>query len=225
MEYIFQAIIIGVVLSLMVGPVFFLLLELSITKGFKQAVALDLGVLLSDVMFIFFSIFFAHQIRGVFSDDGQQILGIIGGGMFLVYGTYMIFFKQVKFKKLTPAPKMRGDLSLSDSSIKQSKKDYALLILKGFTLNLLNPGVIIYWLAIVSKGYDLIDGPNENQHIFVFLLIVLTVFFGIDVLKIYLAHKLRSLVNAQLLKQLNLLTGAIFAGTGLFFILRHMMPL
>ena len=34
------------------GPVFWVLLETSITKGFKAAVAFDLGVMFADVCFI-----------------------------------------------------------------------------------------------------------------------------------------------------------------------------
>ncbi|MEY3438093.1 MAG: hypothetical protein RL265_678, partial [Bacteroidota bacterium] len=36
----------------MIGPVFFVLLETSIRKGARAALALDLGVLLSDLVYI-----------------------------------------------------------------------------------------------------------------------------------------------------------------------------
>jgi len=39
----------GLFLSFMVGPVFFILLETSITKGFRAAMAFDLGVVLGDI--------------------------------------------------------------------------------------------------------------------------------------------------------------------------------
>ena len=44
MQFFLQAIGIGFLLSVMVGPVFFVLLETSITKGIRAALALDIGV-------------------------------------------------------------------------------------------------------------------------------------------------------------------------------------
>ena len=45
----------GIFLSFMIGPVFFILLETSIIKGFRAALVFDLGVILGD---IFFAVFF-----------------------------------------------------------------------------------------------------------------------------------------------------------------------
>ena len=52
----------GIFLSFMIGPVFFILIETSITKGFRAALAFDLGVVLADVVFILiaFSISFLY---------------------------------------------------------------------------------------------------------------------------------------------------------------------
>ena len=73
MEYIFQAIGIGFLLSVMVGPVFFVLLETSITKGARSALMLDLGVFISDIIYIdarknkiFKKIGFVFKIRFIF---------------------------------------------------------------------------------------------------------------------------------------------------------------
>ena len=42
----------GIFLSFMIGPVFFILLETSIIKGFRAAIVFDLGVVLGDIVFI-----------------------------------------------------------------------------------------------------------------------------------------------------------------------------
>jgi len=56
MQFFLQAIGIGFLLSVMVGPVFFVLLETSITKGIRAALALDIGVFISDVLYIMFAL-------------------------------------------------------------------------------------------------------------------------------------------------------------------------
>jgi threonine/homoserine/homoserine lactone efflux protein len=98
-----------------------------------------------------------------------------------------------------------------------------MLVLKGFTLNLLNPGVVIYWLAIVAKGFDLVAKYESDIHISIYLSIILITFFGIDCLKAYVANKLKPLVTVNLLKALNLLIGVVFSGTGVFLILRQLI--
>ena len=42
----------GIFLSFMIGPVFFILLETSIIKGFRAALVFDLGVVSGDIVFI-----------------------------------------------------------------------------------------------------------------------------------------------------------------------------
>ena len=46
------AIPLGFFLAFMIGPVFFVLIETSVTKGFRAAVAFDLGVIIADIIFI-----------------------------------------------------------------------------------------------------------------------------------------------------------------------------
>jgi threonine/homoserine/homoserine lactone efflux protein len=87
----------------------------------------------------------------------------------------------------------------------------------------LNPGVVIYWLAIVAKGFDLVAKYESDIHISIYLSIILITFFGIDCLKAYVANKLKPLVTVNLLKALNLLIGVVFSGTGVFLILRQLI--
>ena len=221
MEYVFQAIGIGFLLSIMIGPVFFVLLETSITKGFKAAMIFDAGVLLSDLFYIVISLFFAYQLKGLGDVKNNLILSVLGGTLFIAYGVYNLFFKQVKMG----AEALDQDLLDSeDKAIKSNKnKDNSMLVLKGFMLNLLNPGVVIYWLAIIAKGFDLVAPYDSDAHIVIFIAIILITFFGIDCLKAYVANKLKPLVTTGLLKGLNWLIGIVFMGTGLFLILRQLL--
>jgi threonine/homoserine/homoserine lactone efflux protein len=220
MDYIFQAIGIGFILSIMIGPVFFVLLEISITKGFKAALIFDLGVLLSDLFYIVISMFFAYQLRGLSDFKNNLALSILGGSLFFVYGVYNLFFKKIKLVPITLDKELLDDHHNSKSS---TARDNTMLVLKGFTLNLLNPGVVIYWLAIIAKGFDLVSKYESDLHIMVFLFVILITYFGIDSLKAYVANKLKPLVTTGLLKGLNWLIGIVFMGTGVFLILRQLL--
>lgn len=204
----------------MIGPVFFVLLEISITKGFKAAMIFDLGVLLSDLFYIVISMFFAYQLRGLSDFKNNLALSILGGSLFFVYGIYNLFFKKIKLVPISLDKELLDDHHNSKSS---TVRDNTMLILKGFTLNLLNPGVVIYWLAIIAKGFDLVSKYESDLHIVLFLFVILLTYFGIDGLKAYVANKLKPLVTTGLLKGLNWLIGIVFMGTGVFLILRQLL--
>jgi hypothetical protein len=217
MEFFFQAFGIGFLLSVMVGPVFFVLLETSITKGIKSALALDIGVLISDVVYILFASIFVGQIKSLVSGEYKVIFGIVGGAIFIVYGIYNL----VK-KKITTQEFSAEVIDMSDiNSTSTNTKDYVFLGLKGFILNFANPLVIFYWLSVMSLAAQSSPEKSDFPWVTVFVFIVLITFFGIDVLKILAAKKLRPLVTPTLLNALNRLIGIVFSLFGLFLILQN----
>ena len=210
MDYIFQAIGIGFLLSVMVGPVFFILLETSITKGVRASLYLDLGVFISDVIYILFAFIFASQIKSFTNDatNNNFILGLIGGVLFVGYGIYTLFSKSNQ--EITPKKK----------STTSKNNDSVVLGIKGFMLNFANPAVLFYWLGIIAQGNQVTDKDHPGQLI-IFVILVLATYFGIDVLKILGAKKLRPLVTDSLLLALNRLIGIVFTVFGVFLILKQ----
>jgi threonine/homoserine/homoserine lactone efflux protein len=210
MDYIFQAIGIGFLLSVMVGPVFFVLLETSITKGVRASLYLDLGVFISDVIYILFAFIFAAQIKGFTNNASNNnfILGIRGGILFVGYGIYTLFSKSKN--EITPKSK--------STTIKNA--DSLVLGIKGFMLNFANPAVLFYWIGIIAQGNQITDKDHPGQLI-IFVSLVLLTYFAMDVLKILGAKKLRPLVTGALLLALNRLIGIIFTAIGVFLILKQ----
>ncbi len=210
MDYIFQAIGIGFLLSVMVGPVFFILLETSITKGVRASLYLDLGVFISDVIYILFAFIFAAQIKGFTNDASNNnfILGIIGGVLFVGYGIYTLFSKS------------KNEVSPKSKTITSKNADSLVLGIKGFMLNFANPAVLFYWIGIIAQGNQITDKDHPGQLI-LFVSLVLFTYFAMDVLKILGAKKLRPLVTGALLLALNRLIGVIFTVIGVFLILKQ----
>ena len=66
MDLILKGIVTGFVLSIMIGPVFFVLLETSIRRGVKAAIAFDLGVLLNDIFYILIAFVFYKQVTTIY---------------------------------------------------------------------------------------------------------------------------------------------------------------
>lgn len=219
MQFFLQAFGVGFLLSVMIGPVFFVLLETSITKGVKSALVIDFGVLISDILYIIFASIFVDQIKSLGSGDNKIIFGFIGGIIFIGYGVYNLFKKQSNIKNLENSEVL--ELTASIAVMPFQTKDYFLLGLKGFLLNLANPLVIFYWVSVLSLATQFSPLESNFPWEFIFVTIVILTFFGIDVLKILVAKKLRPLVTPNLLDALNRLIGIIFSLFGVFLILQN----
>lgn len=206
MDLILKGILTGFILSIMPGPVFFVLLETSIRKGIKSALSFDLGVLLNDVLYIFIAFVFYNQVRDLGSHDGGFVLKLIGGVLFSFYGVYYFFFKKVDESDLDP-----------NIETGTSAKNYLFNFIKGFLLNLANPMVVFYWFSVLTLIDQQSDGEIASSTM-VFISSILITFFSIDLLKIIGAKKLRPLLNPGLLKGLNRLIGIIFVLFGVILI-------
>lgn len=208
LDLLIKGIATGFILSILIGPVFFLLLETSIRKGIRAALALDIGVFVSDLIYVTFAYLFYHQVSSVIHGKNAYLFQIIGGIVFIVFGIINLIKKPKHDKK-------------SEEEIINSKsKDYVVLALKGFLLNFANPGVIIYWLGVISIGVKG-DGKGAiDDSVIPFLGIILITFFSMDLLKIVGAKKLRPFITDQRLNGLNKLTGIVIAGSGVYLIIK-----
>ena len=167
----------GIFLSFMIGPVFFILLETSITKGFRAALAFDLGVVLGDVFFI--GVAYLGSYRLISSLKDKPALFIFGGIVMVAYGI-------ISFVKLKKQSKIQYE-AIEDEII---KKNYGSLFVKGFFLNVINIGDLGFWLAIIiSVGPKL---EMQTPRMLTFFTSVILTYLVIDCLKIVLAKQLKS---------------------------------
>ena len=67
----------------MIGPVFFVLLETAVIKGFRAALAFDIGVLIADAVFLLIAYFGTNQLLNRLKDD--PALYMFGGTILLTY--------------------------------------------------------------------------------------------------------------------------------------------
>jgi threonine/homoserine/homoserine lactone efflux protein len=173
---IFSGIPLGIFLSFMIGPVFFVLIETSAIKGFKAAFIFDLGVVFADVFFIVVA--YLGSYRLIQSIKDKPALFIFGGIVMLVYGI-------ISLSKLKKQQKVKFELI--DKEI--IKKNYGSLFMKGFFLNFINVGVLGFWLAVIIS-----IGPKlqlETSRMIVFFSSVIGTYLLIDIGKIVLAKQLK----------------------------------
>lgn len=206
LEDIQAAVPLGFFLSFMVGPVFFVLLQTSAVKGFRAAITFDLGVLFADVLFILVAYFSSFQLLENLSN--QPGLYVFGGVILLVYGL-VTFFRTEKKEIPIESKKIR-------------KSDFFGLFIKGFLLNFINIGVLVFWLGII-----IIVGPsldNQPNRFFTFFATVLLSYFVTDVFKILLAKQLKRKLTPERIVWVKKVIGIILIICGIVLVVKGFLP-
>jgi len=218
-QIILHAIVTGLILSVMIGPAFFLLLEISIRRGIRIAIAFDLGVLTADVIYILIAYFFIHQVEELSQGEENAYLRMIGGIIFIVYGIFT-FTKKISEISLKHRQRIKGN-----RLAKIKPKDYAFHYIKGLLVNLANPLIVFFWFFVIASSRSVGKNANNDWELFIFLIFVLGTFFAIDILKIVGAKQLRPFITSKLLSSMNRITGSILMIFGVFLLISSIIML
>jgi threonine/homoserine/homoserine lactone efflux protein len=134
----FPAIFLGIILSFTIGPVFFTILEVSVSKGFKAAVFFNIGVVFSEI--VFFAIAYASTSSLLESIQDNPSWKVLGGVLLSFYaGITLLGIYQNKEEK----DYMIDSETVSPNLIKN--------LIKGFLLNIINFAVLVFWILIVAN--------------------------------------------------------------------------
>ena len=191
----FQGIIPGLILSAAIGPVFFMLVQTSIQRGFKLAMIMEAGIILSDTFCILCAYF---GLAAFFQNPAyRNAIFTVGSVVLVIFGVFMFLsHKKVQFNQ-------------QDDVLK--KGDKSKLFWKGFLFNISNPSVIFFWMAFV--GLSMTQYNNSKLTIFAYFLGTITTVFSIDILKAWSADKIKVYLTERALINFNKIAGI---GIGLF---------
>ncbi len=203
---IWEGLLMGVALSLMLGTVFFALLRNSIQYGHKTGVYIASGVIVCDILFIALGLL-SHGFA-LFLKTYQTSVSIVGGIILIIMGIFMI---------VKAHPKMVEGKLISEKS--KSKWYY---FFHGFLLNLVNPVNFFSWLTIstmltVRFNYTITD------KLYFFAASLVSIFF-VELLIAFGASKIKRLITPQVLKRINQVSGLIFIGIGVKLTLVILWP-
>lgn len=207
-DEILSAIPFGVILAFTIGPVFFVLLETSATKGFKSALIFNLGVILADVLFIAIAFFSTNKLLEKIKDDPNFL--VFGGILLVVYGI-ITFTKTSKSFRSIVREYHRVDI----------QKNYGKLFLKGFLLNFINIGVLAGWLAfiIIANSFTKTKGG-----VIVFLGTILVTYFIIDIFKILIAKKLKNKLTPRRIFKTKKIIALVILAFGILLLSQAFFP-
>ena len=211
LQDILSAIPLGFFLSFMIGPVFFVLLETSVVKGFRAALFFDLGVILADIVFITIAFFSSYRLIQTIKDD--PALFIFGGLVMLTYGIISFINNRKEARKI----------KIDEIDPKElAKTNYFSLFVKGFFLNFINIGVLGFWLAILIT-----IGPQlelKTSRMLTFFSTLIVTYFVTDIFKILLAKQLRSKLNPKNILLIKKIISIVLIVSGIFLLSQGWFP-
>ena len=203
---IITAIYLGVLLSFLIGPVFFVLLETSATKGFRAAFMFNIGVITADILFILVAYFSSYRLIESIKDE--PALFVFGGLIMFTYG--LISYVKLRSNKI------------ENVVVDLARKNYLTLMGKGFLLNFINIGVLGFWLMIL-----IVIGPTmdmDSGRIFTFFAVILGTYLTVDIGKILLAKRLKSKLTIANITKVKKITSVVLMVFGIAIMLQGWFP-
>jgi len=208
LDAILAAIPFGIILAFTVGPVFFVLLETSATKGFKSALIFDLGVMLADIFFIAVAFFSTNRLLKTIKDDPNFL--IFGGVLLVVYGVISFTKTSKSFRAI-----------VKEYHKIEIQKNYGKLFLKGFLLNFINIGVLLGWLGFIVIGNSI---TSTTEQAIIFLATILITYFLVDLIKMGLAKKLKSKLTPRRIFKTKKIISLVILGFGVLLLVQAFFP-
>ena len=93
---ILKGLLLGLILSISIGPVIFAILKQSLTNGHKAGYVFVAGVSISDIVLLFICNFFTGFFTLALSH--KALIAMLGASFLLVMSVYTLFFKKIVFE-------------------------------------------------------------------------------------------------------------------------------
>jgi threonine/homoserine/homoserine lactone efflux protein len=201
-DAVLKGIALGLVIAIMIGPVFFFILNTSMKKGFLAAALAAVGVMMSDAFFISLAYFGSSLL--LYLNEHHQTASLTGGIVIAAYGIILIV--------------REARVSARSLELPEEKSKPAVYLLKGFLLNSINPSVLLFW--IVVAGTIPVKEQYNHTETFSFYACTLATILSTDMLKAWGASRLRNLITAGFLIWMNRIAGSVLIAYGASMILK-----
>lgn len=198
-----QGFLMGIVLSLMLGTVFFAIVQNSINLGYSFGILIACGVILSDIIFISLAIW--SSTFAVFLKNYVTEVTWIGALLLLLFGLSQFYRKVVISTKVYVS--------------KKPVFNSLFFIGNGFFLNVINPINFFIWLSI-STMLEVKFGYTNAQKIVFFSGSLLAIFVTESLVAVF-SSKIRRWMSPQRLHWVNKVSGSAFVILSIYLVIKH----
>ncbi len=175
MEPIIKGVLAGLAYGLLLGPMFFMSLKVTLSQGWRNGVALVGGAFASDALLVVGGWWSAARLAAIAQKElFQSGFGLASGLVLFSFGVSAVW------------PRKR-QISLEAMDAPTTRRRYSFL--QGFLINISNPSNWLFWLSLATIVQ--VEALPENSHYMeAFLIATLAVVFATDLAKVLLAHQI-----------------------------------
>jgi threonine/homoserine/homoserine lactone efflux protein len=204
-----EGIKIGLILSFMIGPIFFALVQTSVDEGFRAGLMVAVGIWVSDTSYVLGVYFGVSLLANIVNTQTfTLVLGVAGSILLTIFGLVT----------LLTIPK--GLLTNTLPEYKRSSS-YISLFIKGFLINTINPFTVFFWSSLM--GTVVIKDGFHGTQAFIFFAGVLGTIVVTDLLKVLLAKRIRYSLRPVHLLWLRRISGAALIAFGVVLLVRVLL--
>jgi threonine/homoserine/homoserine lactone efflux protein len=192
---------VGFAFSFALGPVFFSLIKTSLERGFRAAVSIAFGVIVADVILLAIAYGGVDAFLPKNNVNVTFWVQILGGLLLLGLGIATMIKKPQNTEGVTLTHERHIFKHLS----------------MGFFLNILNPANFFEWMgaaSLLKSKYHF----ETFENVSFFAGALLAVFFT-ELFVAYFATRLRRILSERVMFSINISTGVMFIGSGLWLFL------
>ncbi len=202
-----EGMLLGLVISITIGPAFFTIIQTGIQRGFYPGFIMALGIMLSDITLIAISYVGASIIPG--STNSKFYMGLVGGIILIAFG--IVTFRRKPEILLRRSSKYKTPVK---------KPGILTYFFKGYFLNILNPFLFLFWLTVMGW----IKTKAENAHLInaavPFFSGAVGTVFCFDLLKSFIGNRIKKYLKPRLLLWINRIVGLILVVFGIILIVK-----
>jgi len=203
MEFVWEGFQLGLLLTIMMGPILFAIIQSSIEEGFIAGAIVGAGIWFSDILYILFVYYGVSYVDKLLQNQSLMYsLAYIGCVILLIIGIGTFLSKAPTFEAATEQTR---------------RSSFFNLFTRGFLVNTVNPFTIFFWFSVTST--KMITGTfDQNNAVFFFGAIMITIICT-DLLKAYLAKWIGKKLTQKHIAWTRKITGVLLFlfGVGLFF--------
>jgi threonine/homoserine/homoserine lactone efflux protein len=179
MESVLKGLLSGLAYGFLLGPLFFVSLKVTLSRGIRFGLVLVLGAFLSDATLILGAWWGAARLSEIANDPFfQRVLGLCSALLILGFGISAIFPRKRDFAKLDPA------------NPAAPARWIGFMFVQGFLFNMINPSNWLFWLSLATAAHaDTSADPNRSTTA-LFLGATLVAVFITDISKVLIINKI-----------------------------------
>ena len=206
MQYLVEGILFGLTLTILLGPIFIVLVQSSLEKGARAGLLAGTGIWTSDIIIVVACLLFLKRLSPYVQSKGFVFwVGLVGGFVLIVTGMVIIMKK----------PRLEFDSKNFSAS---NVLDYWV---RGFVVNTFNPFTFVFWISVISS-FIVTRGLN-NTEATIFLGSIIATIVITDSLKVVLAKLIRNRITETILGRINKIAGTALIIFGFVLLLRSVI--